>query len=108
MTEGKAFEDVLRRSDETYRVLFEKNPYPLWMYDAETLHILAMNQAAMRKYGYAQQELPGLTFADLHVAEDVPDLLRHASSPHSELVNAGVWRHRLFFFKQKTAYEITR
>ena len=94
MTEGKAFEDVLRRSDETYRVLFEKNPYPLWMYDAETLHILAMNQAAMRKYGYAPQELPGLTFADLHVAEDVPDLLRHASSPHSELVNAGVWRHR--------------
>ena len=94
MKAGKAFEDVLRRSDETYRVLFEKNPYPLWMYDAETLHILAMNEAAMRKYGYAPDELPRLTFADLHVPEDVPDLLQHASSPHPELVHAGVWRHR--------------
>ena len=86
MKEGKTFEDVLRRSDETYRVLFEKNPYPLWMYDAETLHILAMNAAAMRKYGYAPDEIPRLTFADLYVPEDVPNLLQHASSPHPELV----------------------
>jgi PAS domain S-box-containing protein len=64
------------------------------MYDAETLRILAMNEAAMRKYGYAREELQGLTVADLHVAEDVPNLLQHVSSPHPELVNAGVWRHR--------------
>jgi PAS domain-containing protein len=34
------------------------------MYDAETLRILAMNGAAMRKYGYAREELQGLTLAD--------------------------------------------
>lgn len=87
-------EDALRRSEETYRALFEKNPYPTWMYDVETLRILAVNEVAMRKYGYAREEFLGLTLADLHVAEDVRSLLEHVSSPHPEPVDASVWRHR--------------
>src|SRR5437867_2055898 len=94
MTEPKVFEDALRRSEETYRVLFQKNPNPVWVCDAETLRILAVNEGAMRVYGYAREEFLGLTLADLHVSDDVPSLLEHASSPQPELVDAGVWRHR--------------
>ena len=94
MTEPKAFEDALRRSEETYRVLFQMNPNPVWVCDAETLRILAMNEGALRGYGYTRQEYLGLTLADLHVSDDVPRLLEHASSPQPELVDAGVWRHR--------------
>src|SRR5437016_6664734 len=94
MTEPKVLEDALRRSQEMYRVLFQKNPNPVWVCDAETLRILAVNEGAMRVYGYAREEFLGLTLADLHVSDDVPSLLEHASSPQPELVHAGVWRHR--------------
>ncbi|TMA64177.1 MAG: PAS domain-containing protein, partial [Deltaproteobacteria bacterium] len=53
MTEPKVLEDALRRSEEMYRVLFQKNPNPVWVCDAETLRILAVNEGAMRVYGYA-------------------------------------------------------
>src|SRR5919198_276454 len=93
-TQGRAFEDALRQSGETYRVLFEENPNPVWMCDAETLRILAVNQAAIRTYGYSSEDFLSLTLSDLHVGEDVPRLREQLSSPHPELVNAGVWRHR--------------
>jgi PAS domain S-box-containing protein len=93
-TRERAVEDALRQSGETYRVLFEENPNPVWMCDAETLRILAVNQAAIQKYGYSRDEFRSLTLSDLHVVEDVPRSLEQLSSPHPELVNAGVWRHR--------------
>lgn len=89
-----AFEHALRRSPETYRVFFEKNPNPAWMYHAETLRILAVNDAALRKYGYTREEFLDLRLADLHVDEDVPKLVEHVSSAPPEPINAGVWRHR--------------
>jgi PAS domain S-box-containing protein len=87
-------EDALRRSEETYRALFEKSPYPVWMYEPETLRILAVSEAAIRTYGYARDEFLGLTLADLHVPEDVPSLLEHVASPRPEPVSTSVWRHR--------------
>ncbi|MBI4292365.1 MAG: PAS domain S-box protein [Betaproteobacteria bacterium] len=94
LTEQKALEDVLRRSDQTYRVLFDKNPNPAWLYDAETLRILAVNDAALRSYGYSREEFLNLTIVDLHPAEDVPRLLEIVSTRGPEPVDAGVWRHR--------------
>ncbi|HEY6209006.1 MAG TPA: PAS domain S-box protein [Gemmatimonadales bacterium] len=94
MTEGNVLEDTLHRSEEAYRVVFEKNPNPAWIHDAETLRILAVNEAAMRKYGYARDEFLGLTLSDLRVGDNVPSPGEPVSSPHPEAVNAGVWRHR--------------
>src|SRR5919197_4589808 len=94
MTEPQVLEDALRRSEETYRVLFQKNPNPVWVCDAETLRIRAANEGATQVYGYAREEFLGLTLADLHVSDEVPSLLKYAASPQPELVDAGVWRHR--------------
>src|SRR5207244_9529816 len=74
MTEPKVLEDALRRSEEMYRVLFQKNPNPVWVCDAETLRILAVNEGAMRVYGYAREEFLGLTLADRHLSDDFPNL----------------------------------
>jgi PAS domain S-box-containing protein len=93
-TKWHAFENGLRRSEETYRALFDKNPYPVWVYDTETLRILAVNEASIRKYGYAREEFLELTLSDLHVSEDAPSLREHVSSPHPEAGSARGWRHR--------------
>src|SRR5437016_5565969 len=39
------------------RVLFDRHPHPMWIYDLETLAILAVNDAAVRAYGYSREEL---------------------------------------------------
>ena len=46
-------------SEERYRLLFEANPLPMWVYDAKTLRFLAVNEAAVRHYGYTRDGVPG-------------------------------------------------
>ena len=39
-----------------YRMLFETSPLPMWVVDDETLGFLAVNDAAVRLYGYSHAE----------------------------------------------------
>ena len=55
----------LERSEERYRLLFEANPLPMWVYDAETLRFLAVNEAAVRHYGYTRSEFLAMTITDI-------------------------------------------
>jgi two-component system cell cycle sensor histidine kinase/response regulator CckA len=85
----------LERSEERYRMLFEASPLPMWVYDAETLRYLAVNDAAVRHYGYTRQEFLGMTIKDIRPPEDVEsvlDSLRRSGGPGSPM--PGIWRHR--------------
>jgi PAS domain-containing protein len=42
--------------DARYRSLFEASPQPMWVYDIETLAFLAVNETAVREYGYTKSE----------------------------------------------------
>ncbi len=46
-------------------VLFDANPQPMWIFDAETLAFLDVNESAVRRYGYSRDELLGMTIIDL-------------------------------------------
>ena len=61
----QAAEEDLRRSEKQYRLLFQGNPHPMWVFDLETLAILEVNEAATQHYGYAREEFLGMTLADL-------------------------------------------
>ena len=68
---------TLRSSEEQYRLLFEGNPNPMWIYDCDSLQFIAVNDAAMARYGYDHSEFLKLTLADLQPADErVPALLR--------------------------------
>ncbi len=47
-------------------LLFDANPEPMWIFDAETLAFLEVNEAAVRRYGYSRDELLGMSIIDLH------------------------------------------
>jgi diguanylate cyclase (GGDEF)-like protein/PAS domain S-box-containing protein len=42
----------LRKREESFRLLFEGNPMPMWVFDAETREFLNVNDAAVQHYGY--------------------------------------------------------
>ena len=56
ITEKRRSEVALRHSEEQYRILFDTNPIAMYIYDPTTLYIRAMNQAALRQYGFTEQE----------------------------------------------------
>jgi PAS domain S-box-containing protein len=89
--------EALRTSEQRYRTLFETNPLPAWVFDRDTLRILAVNDEAIRHYGYSHEEFLRLTIADLRPSEDVPRLLEYLetlqSAPHV-FHKSGTWHHR--------------
>jgi two-component system, cell cycle sensor histidine kinase and response regulator CckA len=79
--------------ESNYRVLFESNPHPMWVYDAESLQFLTVNEAAIARYGYSREEFLGMRITDIRPAEDVPALLEDVAAPRDGLRDAGMWRH---------------
>lgn len=75
--------------------LFRCNPDPAWIFDQETLHFLAVNQAATRRYGYSEDEFLRMTIADIRPTEDVSRLMKSSGEGTVWPQDAGRWRHRL-------------
>jgi diguanylate cyclase (GGDEF)-like protein/PAS domain S-box-containing protein len=63
-------EVTLRNSEEQYRLLFEANPNPMWVYDVESLRFLAVNNAAVDEYGWSRAEFLAMTIQSLRPAID--------------------------------------
>jgi two-component system cell cycle sensor histidine kinase/response regulator CckA len=95
ITERRRAEQTLRESEERYRLLFENNPQPMWVYDRETLRFLAVNEAACQHYGYSREEFLRMTIRGIRPPEDVPALLESLPPDSGEFHRVGVWRHRL-------------
>ncbi len=83
----------LRQSEAQYRLIFESNPLPMWVYDQQTLRFLAVNEAAVRHYGYSLEEFLAMTIKDIRPPEDVQTLSRYIEENPRGLHAAGVWRH---------------
>jgi PAS domain S-box-containing protein len=85
---------ALRESEERYRMLFENNPHPMWVYDVGTLRFLAVNAASVAHYGYSREEFLGMTIADIRPEEDRAAVKARVAAAAAGLDKAGVWRHR--------------
>ncbi len=84
VTKQKEAEQTLRESESRYRLLFDRNPYPIWVFDAETLKFLAVNDAASQKYGYSPEEFLEKSIKDVTREEDVPILSELAADQANE------------------------
>src|ERR1044071_5818353 len=94
VTVATRIEEALRKSEAQYRLLFEANPQAMWVYDLTTLRFLAVNDAAVRHYGYSRSEFLEMTIKDIRPAEDVKLLEAYLASENGQVADAGEWRHR--------------
>jgi len=77
-----------------YVDIFKNNPMPMWIFDLETLRILAVNEAAVVHYGYSEAEFLAMTIKDIRAAEDAANLERFLATQRPALKKAGIWKHR--------------
>ena len=97
ITELKRVEATLRESESRFRLVFESNPLPMWVYDRQTLRFLAVNDAAIRHYGYSREEFERMTLVDIRPPAEVPRLLERSRdiSFRRGALNQGEWKHRI-------------
>jgi two-component system, cell cycle sensor histidine kinase and response regulator CckA len=87
-------ERELRQSEDRYRLIFERNPHPMWVFDAETLAFLEVNAAAVQLYGYTRDEFLAMRVTAVRPAEDVDIFLSQTAMPPSSDCRSGRWRHQ--------------
>ena len=95
ITERKKFEENLRESEMRHRSMFENNPQPMWVFDAETLAFLSVNDAAVTSYGYSREEFSRMTIRDIRPDEDMNRLEAwFTDGKHKRPTAAEVWTHQ--------------
>ena len=86
VAERRRTEEILRESEERYRTLFESNPHPMWVVDAEDLKLLAVNDGAVLHYGYSREQFFRMSIPDVSNFDGCGD--SSAGSPCSEATPA--------------------
>jgi PAS domain S-box-containing protein len=86
-------EEALWTSERQYRLFFEANPLACWVVNASDLRILAVNEAAVRQYGYSREEFIGLSTRDIMADESLPGASR-TNNPPPALQTGMVHKHK--------------
>jgi len=56
---------ALKQREVSFRLLFENNPMPMWVFDAETMQFLGVNDAAVGHYGYSREKFLGMKLREI-------------------------------------------
>jgi two-component system, cell cycle sensor histidine kinase and response regulator CckA len=92
--ERRRSEEALRKKEEMFRLLFSHNPLPTWVIDRETLRFLEVNEAAVRVYGYSQEEFRKMTILDFRPEEEKARTLQYLKENSGDGLYHGHWKHR--------------
>ena len=79
ISERRRAEHALWQSEARYRLLFENNPSPMWVYDLSSRHFLLVNTAAIRHYGYTAAEFYTMKVDDVTPDDFTPGATLHGT-----------------------------
>lgn len=86
--------NAIRLQRDDLQAVFDFAPLPMWVYDVVTTQFLAVNDAAVRSYGWPREEFLRMTLYDIRPPEDhvkLRNALTHLPPAGSD---AELWRHR--------------
>ena len=73
---------------------FHYSSIPMWIFDRETLAFLAVNDAALNRYGYSREQFLAMTILDIRPSEDVIPLLQQELRDRKHDSTGELWQHR--------------
>jgi two-component system cell cycle sensor histidine kinase/response regulator CckA len=92
--ERRRSEEALRKSESVFRLLFSHNPLPTWVMDEETLQFIQVNDAAVRQYGFSQEEFSRMTIFHIGPEQQNGTVNPPRNGDHRAGRYQGVCKHR--------------
>ncbi|CAH0994811.1 Regulator of RpoS [Emticicia aquatica] len=86
----------LEASEKRYSDLFHLSPLPKWVYNQSEKRFMQVNQAAINKYGYSEEELLSMTFIDIGDEIEGQQLMEILNKDESTQGNIFVGRYKHF------------
>jgi PAS domain S-box-containing protein len=65
LAERRQAEATAREHERNYRRMFDTNPYPIYLFDVETLTVVAVNDAAVEYFEHTREALLGMSVTEL-------------------------------------------
>ena len=94
ITARKQSEETILASEEKYRQIFYKNPFPTWIFDLDSLQIVEVNDAALLKYGFDKNEFHQLTMRDIHSPGEADEFMESLKGmTELSAANNKLWHH---------------
>ena len=94
ISERKKAEALLKTEEQKYRFLFESNPMPMWMLTMPDRKFVAVNESAVKHYGYSKEEFLSMSAKDIRPLEDRERFMSSVAEMQPGIYNAGIWRHQ--------------
>jgi PAS domain S-box-containing protein len=94
IVERQRASEALRASEERYQLLFRSNPLPMWVVDLETLRFVAVNETAVRSYGFSAEEFLGMTIRDIRALDAQASIGKHLEAARETQATLFATRHR--------------
>lgn len=71
ITEKKSFQKELEKTKERYKMLFQLNPLPVFLYNEDTEEIIDVNDRTCEHYGYSREDLIGKDLGKIYPPENI-------------------------------------
>jgi diguanylate cyclase (GGDEF)-like protein/PAS domain S-box-containing protein len=83
----------LKRREKSFRLLFDANPMPMWVFDAKTKNFLGVNDAAIKHYGYDRASFLSMNLVDIWPEDERQMHARALDQVGDVYQSAHNWRH---------------
>ncbi|MFN8573408.1 MAG: PAS domain S-box protein [Gemmatimonadaceae bacterium] len=80
--------------EQAFAFFFEHSGHAYYIFDPDSLRFLAVNEAAVRRYGYSREEFRDMTLRDIRPPEDFPAFFAANYQPGLGVKHVGRFRHR--------------
>lgn len=83
----------IKRREASFRLLFESNPMPIWVFDVETMSFLRVNDAAVRHYGFARESFLQMKVHEIWPKDEWVSYTRALQDIDETFQSDRHWRH---------------
>lgn len=87
-------EKKLKESESYFRLLFDLNPQPMFVYDLDSMNITDANKSATEIYKYSKTELLSMTILDLKAPHEFTRLWRNLIEDPNSFQHTEIWNHK--------------
>jgi len=99
VTDIYKYELKFKESEDQYKLLFYKNPQPMWIFDFDSLRFISVNDAAIKHYGYSKSEFLGMKLTDIRPKNEIKKYAEYRDriirkKTQNRSYNAGIWKHK--------------